>query len=65
MKNGLTDEQIEEMKAMGCKFYESPEEAEWEYLREGLRRTPEERYFFLMMLMREGRAMKTARFINK
>ena len=64
MKNGLTEQQIKHMKAMGVKFYESPEEAELDYLREGLKRTPEERYFFLMMLMREGRAMKTARFIK-
>ena len=46
MKNGLTEEQMEEMKKIGVKFYNSPEEQELEYLREGLKRTPEERYFF-------------------
>jgi hypothetical protein len=60
MKNGLTEEQMEEMKAMGVKFYETAEEAELDYLREGLKRTPEERYLFLMMLMKEGRAMQKA-----
>lgn len=60
MKNGLTEAQIEEMKAVGVKFYDSPEAAELDYLREGLRRTPEERYLFLMTLMREGRAMQKA-----
>ena len=60
MINGITEEQMAEMKAMGVKFYDSPEEAELDYLREGLKRTPTERFQFLMMLMREGRAMQKA-----
>lgn len=65
MKNGLTEEQMEEMKAMGVKFYNSSEEAELDYLREGLKRTDEERFLFLMHLMKWQRLMKKAKFIEK
>ncbi len=65
MKNGVTEEQMAEMKAMGVKFYDSPEEAELDYLREGLKRTPEERFRFLMMLMKMQETMKKARLIHK
>ena len=65
MKNGLTEAQIEEMKAMGVKFYESPQEQELAYLREGLHRTDEEKFLFLMHLMKWQRLMKGAKFIEK
>ena len=58
MKNGLTEIEIEQAKALGVCFYESPEEQELDYLKEGLKRTPQERFVFLMMLMREGEAMR-------
>lgn len=65
MKNGLTQTQIEEMKAMGVKFYDSPEEQELAYLREGLRRTPEERFLFLMKLMKIQETLKKAKLVHK
>ena len=64
MKNGITEAQMEEMKAMGVKFYDSPEEAELDYLRQGLKRTPEERFRFMTMLMKEGIVMKKAVFVK-
>ena len=65
MKNGLTEAQMEEMKAMGVKFYESPEEQELDYLREGLRRSDEERFLYLMKLMNIGRLLKQAKLVAK
>lgn len=65
MKNGLTEAQMEEMKAMGVKFYESPEEQELNYLKEGLARTDEERFFYLMRLMNTGRLLKQAKLVVK
>lgn len=65
MKNGLSEQQIEEMKAMGVKFYNSPEEAELDYLREGLRRTPEERFLFLMKLMKIQETLKKGKLVHK
>ena len=65
MKNGLTEGQMEEMKKMGVKFYNSPEEAELDYLREGLKRTPEERFLFLMKLMKIQETLKRGKLIHK
>lgn len=60
MKNGITEEEMERMKAQGVRFYDSPEEQEKAYLQDGLRRTPEERFRFLMLLMKEGVLMNKA-----
>ena len=60
MKTGIPEEEMTRMKALGVRFYDSADEAELDYLREGLRKTPEERYRFLMMLMKEGLLMKNA-----
>ena len=65
MKNGITEQQMEEMKAMGVKFYDSPEEQELAYLKDALKRTDEERFVFLMNLMKLQRLMKQAKFVEK
>lgn len=65
MKNGLTELEIEQAKALGVRFYESPEEQELDYLREALKRTPEERFCFLMKLMKMQETMKQAKWVNK
>jgi len=65
MKNGITEEQMEGLKKMGVKFYNSPEEQELDYLREGLRRTPEERFYFLMKLMKIQETLKRGKLVHK
>ena len=64
MKNGITEQQMAEMKAMGVKFYDSPEEQELAYLKDALKRTDEERFVFLMNLMKLQRLMKQENLIQ-
>ena len=65
MKNGVTEEQMAEMKAMGVKFYDSPEEQELAYLKDALKRTDEERFLYLMHLKQWQRLMKGAKFTGR
>ncbi|OLY91338.1 hypothetical protein SAMN05444008_12713 [Cnuella takakiae] len=51
-------------KPAGMRIYASAAEQELDRLKEALRRTPEERFKFLMVLMRMQRTMQAARFIN-
>lgn len=65
MKNGITEEEMVEMKALGVRFYNSAEEQGEAYLKDALARTPEQRFLFLTMLMKEGRVMASVKFLDK
>jgi hypothetical protein len=64
MKNGLTDSDIQKAEAIGVRFYNSAEDKELSYLEEALNRTDEERFVFLMNLMKMQNVMKQMTFID-
>ena len=60
MNIGLSDSEKKKAEEAGIRFYSSPEEQELAYLKEGLARTPNERFRFLMHLMDMQRVMQKA-----
>ena len=65
MKKSLSDTEFQKAKEAGIRFYASPEEKKWEYLKEGLARTDQERFLILLNLMKLERIMKRATFHSK
>jgi len=61
MNNALSETEKKKAEEAGIRFYSSPDEQELAYLREGLARTPSERFQFLMHLMNMQRVMQKAR----
>lgn len=55
---------VETDKPAGMRVYASAAEQELDRLKEALRRTPEERFKFLMVLMRMQQTMQTARLVD-
>ena len=49
----------------GPRFYASAEEQEMERLKEAIQRTDEEKFHYLMMLMKIGKTMAKATITNK
>ena len=52
-------------RAAGLRTYQSVEEQENDRLREAMRRTPDEKFAFLMELMRMQRLMKGAKWVKQ
>lgn len=65
MNDSLSYNELQKAKEAGIRFYSSPEEKEWAYLKEGLERTDKERFLFLLNLIRLERVMKKAKFPSK
>lgn len=65
MKNYPHNEANQKAKEEGIRFYSSAEEQELAYLKEGIKRTHEERFLYLMKLMKMQRSMQGAKFIDK
>ena len=56
---------IEKAEKAGIRFFSSAEEQELAYLREAVKKTDEERFFYLMKLMKMQRAMQEVKFVDK
>ena len=61
MNYGISDSERKKAEEAGIRFYSSAEEQELAYLKEGLARTPTERFQFLMHLMNMQRVMQKAK----
>ncbi|MDB5206289.1 MAG: hypothetical protein JWR72_1364 [Flavisolibacter sp.] len=65
MKNYPQNIDVQKAEEAGIRFYSSSEDQELAYLKEALKRTDEEKFFFLMNLMKMGQVMSKAKFIDK
>ena len=60
MNHGISDNDRKKAEEAGIRFYASTEEKELAYLKEGIARTPKERFLFLLKLMSMQRTMSKA-----
>ena len=65
MKEENKNIDFEKAKAAGIRFYASPEEKEMAYLEEAMARTDQEKFLYLMNLIKMQRVMKRAKFVEK
>lgn len=65
MKNYPQNIDIQKAEEAGIRFYSSGDDQELAYLKEALERTDEEKFLFLMNLMKMGKVMSQAKFIDK